>query len=206
MYGFAGLLGYMGLNNKGLSININMVVSDDWQPGVSPYLLVRHLLNFSTINECIDELKRIQQSSSRSFLFSDLSRISNVEFTGNEMKIIEGDCLLHTNHYLDSDLLKEDRIHFLFKNSSIKRMKVMQHLLDEKEEEINSDVLFEILSDHSLFPVGLCAHAEGNIRRSETVAAVVMEPRNFTLYARKGHACSGVTEKFQLTPQKILYE
>ncbi|MEO8109094.1 MAG: C45 family peptidase [Ginsengibacter sp.] len=202
MYGFAGLLGYMGLNSHGLSININMVVSDGWQPGVSPYLLVRHLLTLSSIDECFDELKRITLSSSRSFLITDKSRIVNIEFTPNEFKIIEGDVLMHTNHYLHNDLLKEDKMHFLFKNSSIKRLKCLQQLLQDKEENVTPEMLFEIFSGHSLYPIGICAHGEGNIRRSETVGAVVMEPVKFRLHARKGYACEAETKTFELNQQE----
>lgn len=202
MYGFAGLLGYMGLNSHGLSININMVVSDSWQPGVSPYLLVRHLLTLSSIDECIDELKRITLSSSRSFLITDRNRMVNIECSPNKFKIIEGDVLMHTNHYLHNDLQKEDKMHFLFKNSSIKRLKCLQQLLPENAENITPEMLFDIFSDHSLYPVGICAHGEGNIRRSETVGAVVMEPAKFRLHARKGYACEAETKTFELNQQE----
>ena len=204
MYGFAGLLGYMGMNSLGVSININMVVSKNWQPGVSPYLLVRHLLNFSSADECINELKKIRRSSSRSLIISDPATLINVEFTANELSIVRGKQLIHTNHYLHAGMMKFDSMHFLFKNSSVKRWKLMQQLLPDDMDEINPELLFKIFSDHTLFPVGICAHSEGNIRRSETIATVVMQPASFIMYARKGNACSGVTEKFGMIPDLTL--
>ncbi|CAN5679734.1 hypothetical protein BH11BAC3_BH11BAC3_10240 [soil metagenome] len=197
MYGFAGLLGYMGMNSHGLSININMVVSNDWQPGVSPYLLVRHFLTLSTSKACLQELNRITRSSSRSLVISDKTSLLNVEFTATQIKILEDVLLFHTNHYLDTDLMKEDKIHFLFKNSSIKRLKLMQQLLPAGGN-VTPGILFNIFADHTLYPVGICAHGEGNIRRSETVGTVVMEPESFTMYARKGNTCTGETEIFRL--------
>ncbi len=198
MYGFAGLLGYMGLNSHGLSININMVVSDDWQPGVSPYLLVRHLLTLSSIEECLDEMKRIKLSSSRSFLVTCNNKMINIECTPNEFQIVESAILMHTNHYLHNDLKEKDKMHFLFKNSSVKRLNLLQDLLPEDKKDLTAEMLFSIFSDHSLYPVGICAHSEGNIRRSETVGAVVMEPAKSLLSARKGNACSAKTESFKL--------
>ena len=195
MYGFAGLLGYMGLNSKGLSININMVVSDNWQHGVSPYLLVRHLLNLSSVEECLEEINRITLASSRSLLVADNNRMINIECTPVEHCILENKVIAHTNHYLHPDLLIKDRMHFLFKNSSIKRLKVIKDLTTNTEIP-NAENLFSAFSDHSLFPVGICAHAEGNIRRSETVGSVVMEPAKLLIHARKGYACSGKTETF----------
>ncbi len=198
MYGFVGLLGYLGMNTHGLSININMVMSDGWQPGVSPYLLVRHLLGLSSIEECISELKRIKISSSRSFLIGDGKKLINVECTPTEFRILEGPLLFHTNHFLHDELKEKDTIHFLFKNSSIKRLKLLQQLLPGELENLDAERLFEIFADHSLYPVGICAHAEGNIRRSETVGAVVMEPAKGTFHVRKGHVCTGLTETFKL--------
>lgn len=197
MYGFAGLLGYMGMNSHGLSININMVVSNDWHPGVSPYLLVRHFLTLASTEQCLQELNRITRSSSRSLIIADKLSLLNVEFTATQIRVLEEVLMIHTNHYLDTDLIKEDKIHFLFKNSSIKRLKLMQQLLPI-DQIINPETLFNIFADHTLYPVGICAHGEGNIRRSETVAAVVMEPELFTMYARKGNACTGETEIFKL--------
>ena len=199
MYGFAGLLGYMGLNSNGLSININMVVSDDWTPGVSPYLLVRHMLTLSSADECLNALKKIKRSSSRSFLISDSNGLLNIECTGNEINTNADNLLLHTNHYLDPELKEKDRIHFLFRNSSMKRLALLQKLLPTEKEEITANALFEIFSDHSLYPVGICAHGEGNIRRSETVGAVVMEPGKFLLHARKGNPCTSTTQSFKLS-------
>ena len=74
----------------------------------------------------------------------------------------------------------------------------MQQLFPADTDEMNADLLFKIFSDHSLFPVGICAHGEGNIRRSETVATVVMQPASFMMYARKGNVCTGITEVFKL--------
>ncbi len=198
MYGFAGLLGYIGLNSAGLSININMVVSDDWQPGVSPYLLVRHMLTLPSIEECMTELERITRSSSRSFLIGNKKRLLNVEFTGHEIKTREDRLMFHTNHYLDPALQKQDAMHFIFKNSSIKRLRLIQELLPVNPVEVNPEILFKIFADHSLYPVGICVHGEGNIRRSETVGAVVMEPDKFTLHVRKGNPCVAKTETFTI--------
>ncbi len=105
---------------------------------------------------------------------------------------------MHTNHYLHGELQKEDTMHFLFRNSSVKRLKLLQQLLPEDTDTVTPEMLFDIFSDHTLYPVGICAHGEGNIRRSETVGAIVMEPSKYRLYARKGYACSSTTETFYL--------
>lgn len=193
MYSFAGLLGYMGLNSAGLSININMVLSANWQPGIPPYLLVRHMLNKRSVNECKQELLRIKAGSSRSFILSDQEQLVNAELTGTHISFLNDNCLLHTNHFLHEQCKEEDIMHFLFRNSSIKRLELLKQLLPKNLESVTPELLFDILSDHTLYPVGICAHDENNIRRSATVAAVVMQPVLYEMQVRKGYPCQAST-------------
>ncbi len=197
MYGFAGLLGYAGINSSGLSLNINMLTSSGWKAGVPPYLLCRLILETHSIDEAIAVIKDIPRASSRCFLISDKNRMVTIEMTPDDYQIMEGDVLYHTNHYLDDRLAEDETLHFLFKNSSIKRLNQLKHLTQDRAK-LDTERLFDVFSDHSLFPVGLCAHSEGNIKRQDTVAAIVMEPQKGILYARKGHPCETKTNTFQL--------
>lgn len=197
MYGFAGLLGYAGLNSKGLSLNINMLTSSGWKAGMPPYLLCRLILETHSVDEAINVIKSIPRASSRCFLISDSTRMVSVEMTPNDIHIEEGELLYHTNHYLNDRLAEHETLHFLFKNSSIKRLNQLKNLTQDNLPQ-NAEQLFESFSDHSLYPVGLCAHSEGNIKRQDTVAAIVMEPQKGILYARKGHPCEAQTDTFQL--------
>lgn len=197
MYGFAGLLGYAGLNSSGLSININMLTSSGWKAGVPPYLLCRLILETHSVDEAIDLIKTIPRASSRCFLISDRNRMVTIEMTPNAIHIEEENLLYHTNHYLDEELAKDETLHFLFRNSSIKRLDQLKTLTQDNLPQL-SEQLFHTFSDHSLYPIGLCAHSEGNIKRQDTVAAIVMEPQKGILYARKGHPCEAQTNTFQL--------
>lgn len=197
MYGFAGLLGYAGLNSSGLSLNINMLTSSGWKAGVPPYLLCRLILETHSVDEAIAIIKSIPRTSSRCFLISDKNSMVTVEMTPNDIQIAEGNQLYHTNHYLDDVLAEDETLHFLYRNSSIKRLNQLKNLTQDNLPQ-NVEDLFNIFSDHSLFPVGLCAHSEGNIKRQDTVAAIVMEPQKGILHARKGHPCEAQTYIFQL--------
>ncbi len=198
MYTFMGLLGYLGMNDRGLAIGINMVLSKDWQVGISPYLLVRKLLEFSSVEACLGQIKTLCRSSSRSLTIMDRESLVNVEMTANKVKVTESDSVLHTNHYLNPAIVSEDCINIFSKNSSIKRLEFMKDFLSKNEGMVAPTALFDMFSSHFLYPVGICAHAEGNIKRSETVASVVMLPREGRFYARKGYACEGITKEFLL--------
>ncbi|SFD00869.1 Acyl-coenzyme A:6-aminopenicillanic acid acyl-transferase [Chitinophaga sp. CF118] len=185
-YSFAGLLGYAGMNNRGLAITINLVVSDGWKAGIPPYLLVRKFLECNTINECIDLIEEIPIASSRSFIIQDKERQIILEVTPTQHRIIESGILLHTNHYLHEELLHLDKLNIFSKNSSIKRLNILKSHLNEQS---GLEDIVSIFKDHSVFPVGICAHNEDNSKSNETVASVIMYPEKQHFYALRGKPC-----------------
>ncbi len=198
MFSFSGLLGYLGMNSSGLGIGINFVSSDGWKVGISPYLIVRHLLQLQSLEECLQELFRIRRSSSRSFTICDGSHLAIVEMTPNELKMIKKSKILRTNHYLHEEFVSLDKMNIFSRNASKLRLKRLRELVEAENWKLCSEKIFEIFSDHSLYPIGLCAHSEGNIRKEDTVAAVVLDLNNKKLSIRKGHPCSNPTHEFYL--------
>jgi predicted choloylglycine hydrolase len=195
MYSFAGLLGYMGMNSFGLAICINLVVSEGWRIGVPPYLLARAFLNCKDIESCIDLVRNMPIASSRSFILSDNERQVVLELNTTGYRIVEGDFLTHANHYIHGDLKEGDRLNVFSKNSSAKRMRLLQDLL---LEDATLDGIKRTFSDHSLYPVGICAHNESNYKWSETVASVIMYPGRGEFHALKGKPCQGEYSIFKL--------
>jgi len=195
MYSFAGLLGYMGMNSFGVSVGINLVVSGGWGVGVPPYLLVRTFLECKNIEECIHIVEKIPRASSRSFIISDSKRQIIIELTTTDYRIIESEFLTHTNHYLHEDFIKEDKVNIFSRNSSIKRNQLIDKSLRNKVVEM--DDVKSLFADHSLYPVGICAHNEGNLTWTETVAAVVMYPQEGKFYALKGKPCQEQYKSFE---------
>ena len=198
LYSFAGLLGYVGLNSSGLAIGINFVLANGWKPGVSPYLLVRHLLKLHTLEECIAELKRIRRSSSRSLTICDNSNLAIIEMTVDELRIISGANLSRTNHFLHEDFKVKDQMNIFSRNASILRLQKLNTYMKATNWSTDTEELFDIFSDHSLYPVGLCAHSEGKMRREDTVATVVLKPSSGSVAIRKGHPCVSESRYFTL--------
>lgn len=198
MYTLAGLLGFAGMNDAGLAVGINLVLAGRWGPGVPPYLLVRHLMNLGSVEECLAELERIPRSSSRALTLCDARRVVTVEMTMDEMRVLEdGPSILHTNHYLHPDLAPRDRMNPFSRRSSRDRLELLRERLPGVDTA-SPAALFELLSDHSLFPVGLCVHSGGDPRREESVAALVMEPGLGLFHAAVGQPCSAPLAEVRL--------
>jgi isopenicillin-N N-acyltransferase-like protein len=187
MYSFSGLLGYMGMNSYGLSVAINLVISDNWKVGIPPYLLVRKFLSCQTIEACLEEIKKIPLASSRSFTLSDNKRQVIVELTPTDYRVLEDTLLLHTNHYIHPDFKTKDSMNIFSKNSSVKRLELIRKKINEGGCTIEN--IQSLFADHTLYPTGVCAHNESNIKLNETVAAVIMLPLQGKFLALKGKAC-----------------
>jgi hypothetical protein len=198
LYSFAGLLGFLGFNDAGVAVGINLVLAGTWQLGVSPYLLVRHLLRQRSVAACLTELERIPRSSSRALMLCDSKDLAAVELTVADLRAIRGTRLYHTNHYLHPDFESLDRLNVFTRNASRRRLAKVTSLAGDLGPMSDPEAVFAMFSDHSLFPLGLCVHAEGELRRDETAACVLMRPLSGEMLVRKGRPCEGKTQRFLL--------
>ena len=197
MLSLAGLLGYLGMNSYGLAIGINMVLSDGWMIGVSPYLAVRYLLTRKTIDECIAVLGQLRISSSRSLTFLQGGRCVNAELTPGGHSLREGLPSFHTNHYLHPRFEAADRLHPISRNTSRIRLELLRERFRSHGPN-DAEACFSILSDHSLWPAGICMHAQGIKTRPETVAAIAMIPAKGEFHVRRGRVCEAKTETYAM--------
>jgi hypothetical protein len=207
MFTFAGLLGYLGINSAGIAVGINMLVSDGWRPGVPPYLLVRHILQQSTLEDAQRELQRIPRASSRCLTIADSHRAIQIEMTPDVLRIVPGERLLHANHYMHPDLISADRSHVLLRRSSKARLSALNSLVQTHysgghdpgsvSSEAEAEKIFAILSHHS-DSASLCCHGRAGSRAWQTVAAVAMFPAEGELFLRPGLPCVSATQLYRL--------
>lgn len=207
MFTFAGLLGYLGINSSGLAVGINMVNSAGWRPGVSPYLLVRHLLTQSTLADAQRELDRLPRASSRCLTLADTKSAIQVELTPDALKSVSNPNLLHTNHYLHPDLVPADKGHILLRRNSKARLNILgtlvsQHYGQDSHQDCASiqeeaERAFSILAHHG-DTASICCHGRADHKAVQSVAAVVMFPAERELFLRVGLPCSSATQAYQL--------
>lgn len=167
---FAGLLGYLGVNDAGVAVGLNLVLGGGWEPGVPPYLAIRHVLDTAdSVEEAVQILRELPLASSRSFMVCGEERTVCVEALGAERSILEDDELAHTNHFLDPDLAARDEINVFAKNSSKRRLAAVR--------EAGIPKASDTASHHRLLATPpILVPDNGDIRRERTVAAVLMRP------------------------------
>ncbi|MET7680637.1 C45 family peptidase [Streptomyces sp. NPDC005423] len=167
---FGGLLGYLGVNDAGIAIGINLVLGGEWEPGVPPYLAIRHALDHAgSVDEAVETLCELPLATSRSFMVCGEERAVCVETLGSERSVLEGADLVHTNHFLDEKFAELDEINIFAKNSSRRRMAVVREAgIPDADDTAGHH---RLLSTPPVF-----VPDNGDIRRERTVAAVVMRP------------------------------
>ncbi|WP_076518116.1 C45 family autoproteolytic acyltransferase/hydolase [Thalassolituus maritimus] len=197
MFSFVGMLGYLGINSFGVGVCINLLTTNVVAKGVSPYLLVREMLNCRSAEEAVARIRKLPKATARAFTIVDKFGITCCEFTTDSFYSWqpEGD-FFRANHFLHSALIPDDRLNIFSRNGSLKRQELMAQGI--RKEGTSVDACFSVFSDHSLFPVGLCAHAQGDYRRPDTVAAVMLNPSEGTLWVCKGHPCESQPVRFQI--------
>lgn len=167
---FAGLLGYLGVNDAGIAIGLNLVLGGEWEPGVPPYLAIRHVLDSAdSVDQAVEILCELPLASSRSFMICGEERAVCVEALGSERSILEGDDLAHTNHFLDSNFAERDEINIFAKNSSGRRLEAVREAGIPNASDTASH--HRLLSTPPIF-----VPDNGDIRRERTVAAVILLP------------------------------
>jgi isopenicillin-N N-acyltransferase like protein len=196
---FLGLLGYVGMNDHGLSIGLNMVMGGKWRPGIPPYLLVRHLLELDFAGDCIEEIRRLPRASSRCYTIVDEDHVYQVETTPDQVVVREGKTLLHTNHYLCNEIV--DRSHVIHRRESRRRCEQLEqqfklHWKPNSDDNTCASDLFTILSCHGESPI--CIHSNGDARRSETVATIVMQNGRRRMLACRGNPCTSPAQTFAI--------
>lgn len=167
---FAGLLGYLGVNDAGVAVGLNLVLGGRWEPGVPPYLAIRHVLDTAdSVDHAVQILRELPLASSRSFMICGEERTVCVEALGSERSVLEGDELAHTNHFLDQDFAERDEINVFAKNSSRRRLEAVR--------EAGIPKAGDTARHHQLLASPpILVPDNGDIRRERTVAAVIMRP------------------------------
>lgn len=165
---FAGLLGYLGVNDAGVAVGLNLVLGGKWEPGVPPYLAIRHVLDTAgSVDSAISMLSSLPLASSRSFTVCGPGRAVCVEALGSARDVTEGAELVHTNHFLAPEFAALDEINPFARNSSVQRLEAVTAI----------PAADDVAGHHRLLSTApIRVPANGDIRRERTVAAVVLRP------------------------------
>ncbi len=193
-----GCVGMIGMNEAGIAIGINNLMSGDGQVGVTWPFVVRQALAQDNLDDALACITGATLSGGHNYLLADASgRGFNVEAmsTRHEITEVTGGSKVHTNHCLagcnidvERERLPESRL------SSVTRLNQAEYLL--QRGGITLDDLFALTRDHSASS-GICVHPTAPFYM-ESCAAAIMRPATKEMWATWGPPCQNEYERFEV--------
>ncbi|WP_449219764.1 C45 family autoproteolytic acyltransferase/hydolase [Tistrella mobilis] len=200
-----GQLGFLGVNQAGLAIGINMVVAPGWQVAPPPYLIVRHLLGLGDADAAEAAIIRLPRATSRCYTLADRTGHRMIETTIDACRRLDPDPetpqarLAHCNHYLHPDLAPLDRVPAW--SSTRLRTARLDEIFAESpwaEGAAEAGDARAVLADHANAPLSICAHGRNSPRLGRTVASVILDPAARQMAVALGTACDTAFTTYRL--------
>lgn len=185
----AGQVSYIGINNFGLGVFANFLVCDGWRTGFPRYLLSRLALTKASLEEAIGLVKSVYRASSRNLIMLDKrGQSADLETIPTRTGLINPDngILAHSNHFISSELLDEERKEGEDLENSRVRLNRMRSLLEGNHGQLNLEVMQRILRDRETAPHTLCRMPGDFGIDSVTFASVIAEPSKGKIHVTKG--------------------
>ena len=169
----AGLLAKTGMNSAGIAVATNALVTTDdlGRPGLPYHVLLRSLLDAETVSDGLAAILRSERSSSANYLLGD-----------------EDGVVLHVNHFTGDGRDVRDVSLWAMPDSPF-RLARLKQLTAPEAGPLGVEACQRILCDERMRPYAICCRPDPRdegIARWATIAGVVMDPRERTLWLASG--------------------
>jgi isopenicillin-N N-acyltransferase like protein len=198
----AGLLAKTGMNAAGLGLVTNALVTDAdvGAPGLPYHVLLRAVLDCSTVTEALRALQAGERSSSANYLIAHSSGAAlDVEAAPGDFTRLyplypDHGLLVHTNHFLSPRLHPVDLSLWAMPSSAVRlqRLRAFGTRTRASGQHRTLDDFRVLLADHADYPYSVCAHPEPGAHPCEqgaTIASVLMDLTAGRMWVAAGHPC-----------------
>jgi isopenicillin-N N-acyltransferase like protein len=194
----AGLLAKSGMNSAGIGVAVNSLVTeqDRGEPGVPFHVLLRAVLDATTITDALAVLQSARRSSSANYLIASHEGIAlDVEAAPGDFSRLSillpiGGILLHTNHMLVAQEGVRDLALWAAPDSVVRLQRARAFV--ERNAKLSPPELMAMLADHADYPFGICAHADERqplLDQGATIASIIMDLNERRLWLADGQPC-----------------
>lgn len=185
---FAGLVGYPGINEHGISFFQNALSTSFWmETGIPHYFLKRVLLEQTTLDDCLDVIANAPVCSSANYVLTDEHEILNIELTPDDyaVGVAENDLVVHTNHFFCPTFARDDQLLPMMPDSTERAIRLTDRI-NRRLSIITLDDMKLFLSDHDGYPTGICRHDESMV----TISSIIAEPTQGRMHIALGNPCT----------------
>lgn len=201
----AGLLAKIGLNTAGLAVGTNTLVAESnaGQAGVPYHVVLRALLDCTTVDEAHERLRAIPfRSSAANYLVADAGgRALDFETAAggaDEIFVVEpsNGLVLHTNHFVSPSFTGVD-VTRRISTTTLARLTRLREMVGAGRVDVS--FLLGILKDHAGGLNSICCHPDPQMPEVEYVSSlysIVMDVESRTIWLVPGQPC--VTPTYEL--------
>ena len=140
------------INDKGLFIGLTFAYNNNWSYGLSCSHMIKLIAETcSTVEDTLTIFRKTPLCCPKNFFIADRKgHMAVVEHTSKRFKVVypENDILIQTNHYVDSELSKEDAIlkYTPAHNTFLRYYEVLQKI-NMRKSQFNSPDVMKILGN-----------------------------------------------------------
>jgi isopenicillin-N N-acyltransferase like protein len=200
----AGLLGKMGMNEAGVTLTTNGLVTsrDLGEEGLPFHVVLRALLDSPTVADGVARVRQMTRSGSGNYTLASAAGLAlNIETAPGgpqdmAVESPEAGLLAHTNHFVSNQFLcrSPDDYSALMREeaSTVPRLNHLREFMRQHSGRIDRELMQSILADHSGRPLCLCVHEDLDLppfERWGTRACMIMEPASRGIWLAAGNPC-----------------
>lgn len=201
----AGLLGKMGMNEAGVTLTTNALVTerDLGDVGLPFHVILRALIESLSVAEAVENLRGMTRSGSANYTLASAAGLAlNVETapgSGSETAVESpaASVLAHTNHFVSNQFIcRSPDVYSISLDeglgSTVPRLDRLQTLMLQHAGRIDREQMQAICADHENRPLCLCVHEDLDQplhERCATRAALIMEPASRGMWLAAGNPC-----------------
>lgn len=203
----AGLIGYIGVNDRGIAVCMNSLPAPTRPRGVPHYFIVRQLYECDSLQDCIETVSRAERALPANLMMATPQGPADLEITVDEIRVLQNPhegVVTHSNHCLHPDLMAINQ-HFPELIESRPRKRRIDTLISQADRPLTVAGLQAILRDHDGYPRSICRHQNDDPATGfwTSVFSVVIESSNARMHVARGNPCQQPFEVYQLGVDEV---
>lgn len=199
----AGLIAYIGLNDRGIGLCMNTLPAPSRPLGVPHYFTVRAIYESDSLERAADAVRRADRAIPANILLATPQGPADLEVTVDDIHILRDPgtgIVTHTNHCLHPDLvpINEDFPELI---ESHPRKRRIDRLLADAPRPLQLEDLQNALRDHDSAPCSICRHANDHPETGfwVSVFSVIIEANTGRMHVSRGNPCENDYEIYTLS-------
>jgi isopenicillin-N N-acyltransferase-like protein len=187
-----------GFNAARISLTGNQLDNNDIKPGVPRLLVVRAILASRTLSGAMDHCLLPQRASSyNNVIANGDGEVYSMEGSATDCEpiYIEGDILVHANHYTSAAMRRFEADRNSIGNS-VQRHNRAFRLLRENFGQLTPVLFQNLLADHAGYPTSICKHGLETV----TVFSIIIQLEQIRAWIGLGRPCETTYVEYSLEP------